>query len=138
MNFFVLLNQTSFMRRLLFIFIIFLVGCRSHYTDAVMLLAPKGYTENLSDSIQLVDVRTPEEFAEGHIQHAVNINFHDEDFSSQIAELNKKRPVYVYCRSGKRSGKAAKEMVALGFTQVVNLKGGLLAWQEARLPIVKD
>lgn len=82
------------------------------------------------DTVQVVDVRTPEEFKAGHIARAVNINVFDNDFMQQVKEkVDKRRPVAVYCRSGKRSAKAAQEMGAMGYT-VTNLKGGILKWKE--------
>ena len=71
----------------------------------------------------LIDVRTPEEFNAGHIQKALNINFFDENFIEQIQELPTDKPLYIYCRSGKRSLNASKALSQLGL-EVVNLEGG--------------
>ncbi len=71
----------------------------------------------------LVDVRTPEEFDGGHLQYAKNINFNGTDFKAQIAKLDKHKPVYLYCRSGNRSGKAADTLQALGFHSYYNIGG---------------
>lgn len=79
---------------------------------------------------QLVDVRTPEEFAAGHINNAVNINYFDADFATKIQKLNKNRPVLLYCKSGIRSGKAAAVMQKLGFAALYNLEGGYLKWKD--------
>ncbi|MDE5886226.1 MAG: rhodanese-like domain-containing protein [Muribaculaceae bacterium] len=82
--------------------------------------------------VQLVDVRTPEEYAEGHIEGARNIDVFDDDFLEEAQKsLDKSRPVAVYCRSGKRSADAARKLSANGF-QVTNLEGGILAWKENR------
>ncbi|MBT8252947.1 MAG: rhodanese-like domain-containing protein [Flavobacteriaceae bacterium] len=83
-----------------------------------------------SGKVQLVDVRTPEEFAGGHIEKATNIDFLADDFSEAILEVNKDKPVYIYCRSGNRSGQAAQIMQKLGFKTIYDLKGGYLAWSE--------
>ena len=78
--------------------------------------------------MQLVDVRTPEEFAEGHIPDALNINVMDENFIDlAISSLDRKRAVAVYCRSGRRSKTAAGELAKEGF-KVVELEGGFLGW----------
>ena len=78
--------------------------------------------------VQLVDVRTPEEYSEGHIEGARNINLFNDDFIEEAqAELDPSRPVAVYCRSGKRSAEAAQKLSGKGF-KVANLKGGILAW----------
>ncbi|NNC70729.1 MAG: rhodanese-like domain-containing protein, partial [Flavobacteriaceae bacterium] len=77
-----------------------------------------------NDNIQLVDVRRPEEYAEGYLKNATNINFYDSDFMGQILEdLDKSEPVYLYCRSGGRSGKAAIKLSEKGF-KVYDLRGG--------------
>ena len=81
----------------------------------------------------LVDVRTPEEFNEGHIDGAVNINFYDATFDSDIQKLNKDKTVMVYCRSGGRSSNAMNKMVGMGFSKVYNLTGGFNGWKEAGL-----
>lgn len=79
----------------------------------------------------LLDVRTPDEFNEGHIMEAVNINFYDKDFAQQVEKLDKMKPVYVYCRSGGRSGKTKDLLHEKGFTKVYNLEGGILSWEKA-------
>ena len=85
---------------------------------------------------QLIDVRTPEEFASGHLQNAVNINFYSGDFKEQLEKLDKSKPVMVYCKSGGRSGKAMAILKELGFAVVYNLDGGIEGWKEKKLPIV--
>lgn len=86
---------------------------------------------------QLIDVRTPEEFASGHLQNAVNINFYSSDFKEQLEKLDKTKPVMVYCKSGGRSGKAAIILKELGFTIVYNLADGVEGWKNKQLPVVK-
>ncbi len=81
---------------------------------------------------QVVDVRTPEEFKQGYIKGAVNYNWlNEKQFSEQAGKLDKSQPVYVYCLSGVRSGKAADWLASNGFTKVVNLDGGIKAWKDA-------
>lgn len=87
---------------------------------------------------QLVDVRTPKEYEEGHIENALLINFFDKDFNEQsLKALDKNKPVYIYCRSGGRSAKAAEMYEKAGFTKVYNLLGGMNAWSEGKLKIEK-
>jgi thioredoxin len=81
-----------------------------------------------SNTIQLVDVRTPDEFNSKHLQNAVNINFNDSNFESEITKLDKSKPTYIYCLSGGRSGAALSQMKALGFKEVYNMKGGMMKW----------
>ena len=78
----------------------------------------------------LVDVRTPEEFGEGHIEGARNIDVQNgETFDAEFNKLDTKKTVLLYCRSGKRSRKAADKLEAMGFRKVYDLKGGFLAWE---------
>ncbi|NNE72894.1 MAG: rhodanese-like domain-containing protein [Acidimicrobiales bacterium] len=84
----------------------------------------------------VLDVRTPEEFAEGHLEGAMMIDFYRDDFAEQIAALDPEVPYLLYCRSGNRSGQTAEIMTSLGFADVADVNGGILAWAEAGLPIV--
>jgi rhodanese-related sulfurtransferase len=76
----------------------------------------------------LLDVRTPEEWAEGIIPNAEKINYHGGDFESQIEKLDKTKPVFIYCRSGRRSANAANVLKGKGFVKIYNLNGGILDW----------
>lgn len=78
--------------------------------------------------VQLVDVRTAEEYANGHIPAAVNMDVFSPDFAKQIATLDKERTVALYCRSGRRSKSAAEQAVKQGY-KVVELDGGILSWK---------
>ena len=80
---------------------------------------------------RIIDFRTPEEYATGHLKGAQLINFFDDDFRAQVASLEKDMPTLIYCRSGNRSGQAASVMQELGFRNVFDLQGGILAWQAA-------
>ena len=79
------------------------------------------------EEVQLVDVRTAEEFAEGHIPGAVNMDVNGVEFDAQIATLDTERSVALYCRSGRRSKVAAEKVAKAGF-EVVELDGGILSW----------
>ena len=83
-------------------------------------------------TVQLVDVRTPAEFAAGHIPEAVNIDVRGENFESQAqSTLDKERPVAVYCRSGARSKTAAHALAAMGY-RVYELNKGFMNWNGPR------
>lgn len=84
----------------------------------------------------LIDVRTPEEYGAGHLKYSQNIDYRSEKFKSQISRLDKQKPVYLYCRSGNRSGKAADSLQTWGFKTSYNL-GGLADLQEAGLAAEK-
>lgn len=89
------------------------------------------------DDVQLVDVRTPEEYASGHIAGAKNIDVYDRDFMDTASKsLDKSKPVAVYCRSGKRSSEAARKLSEKGYN-VTNLNGGIMAWIRDRQPVDK-
>ncbi|MBC8988091.1 thioredoxin fold domain-containing protein [Pedobacter sp. N36a] len=83
----------------------------------------------------ILDVRTPEEFKSGHLNQAKNLNIYDPSFQDQISKMDKKQPVYVYCKGGGRSANAVKKMQELGFNTVYELKGGIMAWEQAGLPL---
>lgn len=85
----------------------------------------------------VLDVRTDQEFNSGHIEGATQIDFFSPDFQQKIKALDTNKPVYVYCRSGNRSGQAAKMMKQLGFKEVYNLQGGVGAWQRNGNTLVK-
>lgn len=89
------------------------------------------------EGAQLLDVRTPGEWNEGIIEGAATMNFYDADFKDRIAELDKEKPVAVYCKSGGRSGQTMSMMQEMGFKEVYNLNGGIGAWNQAGKPTVK-
>ena len=89
------------------------------------------------EDLVVLDVRTPEEFAEGHIEDAVLIDFYAEDFADRLEELDRDVPYLLYCRSGNRSGQVAEMMEELGFTDVADVDGGIVAWIEAGHPVVQ-
>ena len=84
--------------------------------------------EKLGDSANLVDVRTPEEFAQGAIEGAININFRDSNFEKEIGKLDREKPIMVYCQAGSRSGKATKKLEQLGFETIYDLTVGYGGW----------
>ncbi|MEZ5046901.1 MAG: thioredoxin domain-containing protein [Chitinophagaceae bacterium] len=83
----------------------------------------------------ILDVRTPGEFAQEHLNNAININFNSSDFEAQVAQLDKKKTIYLYCLSGGRSGSALGVLTKLGFENVYNLKGGILQWKAKNFPL---
>ncbi len=84
-------------------------------------------TEIKTPDIQLVDVRVPEAFNEGHIPGAKNLDFTSEHFDDMMKQLDKKNPVAVYCRGGRQSMEAAEKLQDAGF-EVIHLDGGILTW----------
>lgn len=111
-------------------------SCQSQKSENVELLDAKSFSEKIhnKEEVQLVDVRTPEEFKEQHIDNATNINWNDANFEQQVSNLDKSKPVYVYCKSGGRSAKATAKLSEMGFTNVYELDGGILSWNEEKMP----
>ncbi len=106
--------------------------------NIVSISAPEFEKEIKSDSVQLVDVRTPQEYAEGHIDGALNINVQSDNFKVLAQrELSKDSTVFVYCLSGRRSLDATEILTKLGY-KVVNLKGGIIEWKDDGLPVVSE
>lgn len=78
----------------------------------------------------ILDVRTPAEFAEGHLAHAILVDFHGASFRQDIAQLDRQNIYLVYCQRGVRSDRTIRMMQEMGFQQVYNLPGGLARWQQ--------
>ena len=97
----------------------------------------KELAELIADpSVVILDVRKADEFAEGHIKGAILIDQFQSDFVEQAqAKLPKEKTIAIYCRSGRRSANAAGKLADVGY-KCVNLKGGILAWKEAKMPVV--
>lgn len=120
---------------LLFIQFVF-ASCVAQSQDNHMLVTPEVFAKGLtSQKVQLIDVRTPKEFKSGHIANATNIHLYDKDFGERLGTLNKKRPVYVYCKVGGRSAEAVEIMKDKGFETIVELDGGIDAWVEKGKPV---
>ncbi len=96
---------------------------------------PAAFQQAIDNGAEVIDVRTPAEYAAGHIDGAVNIDIASSDFAAQIGALDPKKPYAVYCQSGNRSGVATTQMVNEGFTSVTDLDGGILAWKSAGYPV---
>ncbi len=112
--------------------------CRRARTEMRETLSVEEFSQRImSKSVVLVDVRTPKEFAEGHLQGATNVAWGD-DFEKlwNAAGIKNRFTVAVYCRSGRRSNAAASALVKMGY-KVIELKGGIMAWQKAGKPVVK-
>jgi len=117
--------------------VLLLAGCSSS-TGAIDLGVSEFSTKVAEAGVITLDVRTPIEFAEGHIQGARLIDFQSGNFENEIAALDKNATYAVYCRSGNRSGQAVKVMQDAGFTSVFNMNGGVIDWANAGLPLVNN
>ncbi|WP_299621111.1 rhodanese-like domain-containing protein [uncultured Tenacibaculum sp.] len=103
----------------------------SQETSNVTQLNVVDYKEAITkESVQLIDVRTLKEFDQGHIPKAKSIDYFSSTFKADLNTLDKTKPIYLYCKSGKRSTKASKICDELGFKKIYNLTGGYLAWSK--------
>ena len=89
------------------------------------------FKEVASEGFVLIDVRTPEEYAQGFIDGAINMDMKNKSFISNIQQIDKNKKVYLYCKAGGRSAKASKVLDSLGYKNIINLEGGFDAWKEA-------
>jgi thioredoxin len=119
------------MKNILFLVLGFIVfSCNGQSSKKIETIAALLFSEKMqtSESPQIIDVRTPQEFAADHILNAVNINFNDGNFIKNIANYDRLKPIFIYCLSGGRSQKAADKLEELGFANIYNLDGGILKW----------
>ena len=102
-------------------------------TEAVKLIKD----HKINTKLVILDVRTPQEFAEGHIANATNVDVNAPDFIQQLTKFDKSKEYVVYCRSGHRSAKAAGIMKDQSFKTIYNLDGGITSWINDHNPVVK-
>ncbi len=124
------------MKSLTAILLFFVItSCQSQATHEV--LDALDFSEMITDVKHpvILDVRTPGEYSEGHIQGAKNMDFYEDDFESNLAKLDKTKTYFVYCAVGGRSGSVAKLMHSKGFEHFYDLKGGINNWENQGLPI---
>ena len=118
------MKNFSFIATILLIF----SSCNNS-VDKFEILDYVDFKNQIVNNVQLIDVRTSEEFNAGHIEGSINIDFKNEEvFYQSFQKLDKKNPVYVYCRSGNRSKKSADKLLEMGFSKVFDLKGGYIEW----------
>ncbi len=108
----------------------------------VIPLIPRGAFELLRNHVGdpawvTLDVRTPSEFAAGHVPDATNLDFYGATFRAQLAKLDKNKSYVVYCHTGNRSGQATTLMHSLGFKHVYDVQGGIAAWEQSGLPVTR-
>lgn len=123
-------------RLLSFLLISFLMfSCNGQPSKKIENSTPEAFAKKIKETpnAQILDVRTPEEFASEHIENAVNVNWLADDFVANTAQFDKSKPVFVYCKSGGRSAKAAEKLNELGFEKIYQLEGGILKWSAAGL-----
>ena len=119
------------MKKVFFIFMmVYSFSSCAQETKQHQLISQEEFAKILTKEIQLLDVRTPQEYQQGYIKGAVLINFFDPNFVTKVStRFDKNKPLYIYCAVGGRSNKAAKKLIAKGFESVYDLKGGFTKWK---------
>ena len=116
--------------------VLILTGCTS--ADGSVDLKVSDFSAKSQEvGVVSLDVRTADEFAEGHLINAININVESGNFEAEIEKLDKNTTYAVYCRSGRRSAIAVDLMKKAGFTSLYNLDGGVIDWSASGLPLVR-
>lgn len=112
-----------------------LVSCNGQPSKKIETLDAVSFSKKIqaTQNPQILDVRTPEEYATEHIERAQNVNWLSNDFVTNASKYDKSKPVFVYCKIGGRSHQAAEKLAQLGFIQIIELEGGLLKWNAAGL-----
>lgn len=107
-----------------------LISCQKENSKAIETLESQDYLEKLNETEkpQLIDVRTPDEFAIEHLENSENMDWNSTDFVFNAEKLDKSKPVFVYCKVGGRSNQAANKLSELGFQEIYNLDGGIMKW----------
>lgn len=114
---------------------VFALGACSSSGGSVQTVGPDEFRAAVDEGADIIDVRTPAEFAEGHIEGATNIDLNGGNFEAAIGQLDSSKTYAVYCRSGNRSATATGIMADNGFSNLYDLDGGVLAWQSTGLPL---
>lgn len=114
-------------------------ACQESVASQVETITVEQMSDALNaEEIQLLDVRTTEEYFEGHLENATNICVTDDDFKEKVANLDRDKPIYVYCKKGGRSARAAKILKEMGFKKIYDMSGGMDSWKEAGLETEKE
>ena len=115
---------------------LFLSACNGNAQQKKSVEPVTFHQEIANKDVQVLDVRTPEEFRSGHLSGAFHADWNDRDeFINRTRHLDPNKPIYTYCLSGVRSSNAAEWLRKNGFQNVINMEGGLMAWKKARLPL---
>ena len=126
------------MKKLLFLLTAVLLFAAQAIAQTPARLDPAAFQVRAQqDKVLLIDVRTPEEYAKGHLAGSRNIDWLDNGFMAVVGKLDHKAPVLLYCAVGGRSEEAAAALRKAGFTDVHDMEGGINAWKAQGLPITK-
>ncbi|WP_323789440.1 rhodanese-like domain-containing protein [Psychroserpens sp.] len=118
------------------IFALSLTNCANESQSEIKVISPEEMQTLLElDDVQIVDVRTPEEYKDGFIGNSQNIDFNSPTFDEDITKLDKSKPVILYCKSGGRSAKCTEKLKDAGFVKIYDLYGGITQWKFKGLEI---
>src|SRR5690349_11458351 len=119
--------------------VLLMVACGQGTSQSSQVLSPADFEKKVSavPDKTVLDVRTADEYKEGHLAGAIMIDFYKDDFKTKLSKLDKSKPVFVYCAGGGRSGSAREIMEGMGFKQIYDLQGGMKAWTKAGKPVIK-
>jgi phage shock protein E len=115
-----------------------LSGCSSNKSAITTLNSAEFSAKSQTSGVLTLDVRTRDEFNQGHIAGAINIDVEAATFNNEVSKLDKSKTYAVYCHSGRRSAIATNQMEKLGFTHLFNLQNGLSDWISQGLPVVNS
>lgn len=106
------------------------ISCKENHKGEIKLVTPEEMLSLIeSRDVQLIDVRTEEEYQSGFIENAQNIDFNSPTFDEDVSKLDKTKPVILYCRTGGRSAKCSQKLLDAGFVQIYELDGGITQWK---------
>lgn len=117
----------------MFLLLLLLIASCNAQNKDIHNIPPAAFADkiNATPDPQILDVRTPAEFAGEHLDNAVNVNWNSDDFAEKAAKYDKSKPVFVYCKMGGRSEQAAEKLHEMGFTEIYDLQGGIMKWNAA-------
>ncbi len=124
-------------KQLITILVLIVISGFSFGQGTILSATPKeAKAMQQKEKMQLLDVRTLQEWQEdGYIKGAIHIDYYAKDFETRLKQLDKQKPVLVYCAVGGRSARATKKLADLGFQKVINLEGGIYQWQQDGMPV---
>lgn len=116
------------------------IACNGQTSKNIEVIAATDFSKKIiaTPNAQIIDVRTSEEFESGHIDNAKNVDWFSKDFEKNVASFDKTKPVFVYCKVGGRSSKAANKLSQMGYAKIYDLDGGFLKWEVAGLSPESD
>ena len=123
---------------LLCLIIICPIGCDIADSKGVIKLVTVEEFKELDAlrDVQLLDIRTPEEYKSGYIEGYGNMDYLSDTFKVEMETLDKSKPIVIYCRSGGRSGRCATLMLEIGFKEIYDLEGGIIQWKAENNPVI--